>query len=415
MAKGRRPRKPRRSKSNSKYNAFQLIVKTVRYCNKCRRILVACFLSCAISVAAGIVVPLFSSQIILRITDGAIEQVIYTALAMLAVNLLDSAVTLVHIHLFHSLQYGALYGPQQALVRETLRMQVSEIDKNSTGKIIERLANDADKVSSTFSDYAYWLTYLISNVGILITVLILSREMFIISVIIAVVCFVASNERIKRIAEVRKSLNTSRDERTGMATEIIRGIRDIKTLNASEAIVRKVGRKIRETAEREHSIHTIDRKFQAVEMAAYYVSEFAFLTFGCFLYAQGRLTVPVFIIVYNYLNDIRNLFYGAARIIEDNKTISLSGNRLFEIIDDDTYRKERFGLTEKSRLDSNIEFSHVSFSYGKKPVIKDLNMSISANEKVSIVGKSGSGKTTIMSLIPRLYDCKFREGKTQAG
>ena len=55
-------------------------------------------------------------------------------------------------------------------------------------------------------------------------------------------------------------------------------------------------------------------------------------------------------------------------------------------------------------MEGEIEFQHVNFSYGKKPIIKDLNMHIAPNEKVAIVGKSGSGKTTIMNLITRIYD-----------
>ena len=386
------------------YSALQILLKSIKFCDKHRSILFASFIGCLIGVATGVIVPLLTSQIILRITDGIVDQVIYTALAVLIINLLDTVMVYVRSYYLHKLQYGTLYGMQQALVREALKLEISEIDKTGTGKIIERLTSDTDKVSSVFYDYAIWTVYLISHVGILVTVFILSREMFVLSIVIAIICFFVSNWRIKRMTEVQRILNVNLDERTGMATEIVRGIRDIKTLNAGEAIARSVGRKIKETTSREKEIRDIDRRFQLLEAATYYLSEFVFLAFGCFLFTQSVLTIPVFIIIYNYLNQIRDLFYGAARLIENNKKIELSGNRIFEILDNKTYKKEHFGTIETDKLDGDIEFQHVSFAYGKKQVLKDLNMHIAANEKVAIVGKSGSGKTTIINLITRLYD-----------
>ena len=98
------------------------------------------------------------------------------------------------------------------------------------------------------------------------------------------------------------------------------------------------------------------------------------------------------------------MFYGLTQLIEDNKQISLSGNRIFEIIEDKKYHKEHFGSIKVDRLDGDIVFRDVNYSFGKKHVIKNLSMHIKANKKVAIVGKSGAGKTTIMNLLTRIYD-----------
>ncbi|MCR5572534.1 MAG: ABC transporter ATP-binding protein/permease [Candidatus Saccharibacteria bacterium] len=396
--------KSRTKGQKSGYNAYQILRKSIRYCNNYRVLIVCSVILCLVGVAVSVSVPLLTSQIILRITDGLMQQVILTALVVLLLNLFENSMRLVRTFLFHKLQYGTLFGLQQALVRETLGMEVSEIDKNGTGKIIERLTSDADKISSIFADYAFWLIYLVSNIGVVFAVLVLSREMFILSIIIAIACFWVSNIRIKNMNKVRQTLKVSRDERSSMAIEIVRGIRDIKTLNAGGAIARNVGKKIREAADYEDKIRKISRRFQMIECSTYNISEFVFLAAGCALCSNDMLTIPAFIIAYNYLNRIRDLFYGVARIAESNKEISLSGNRIFEIVEDRTYRKEHFGTMKIDCLEGDILFKHVSFSYNKKPVIKDLNMHIAPNEKVAIVGKSGSGKTTIMNLITRIYD-----------
>jgi ATP-binding cassette, subfamily B, multidrug efflux pump len=59
---------------------------------------------------------------------------------------------------------------------------------------------------------------------------------------------------------------------------------------------------------------------------------------------------------------------------------------------------------EERRLDGDIEFRNLSFSYGETPVLKNISLKIPAGSSLAIVGPTGSGKTTLVNLIPRLYD-----------
>jgi ABC-type multidrug transport system fused ATPase/permease subunit len=386
------------------YNAFEIFRKSVKYCEGYRLIIVSCIICCAIAAAVGVVIPIVASRIILQITDGLMTQVLYSAFVVMLIHFADAAMRYMRERSLDKLKVGMLFGLQQALVREMLKMEAAEIDKMGTGKIIERLTSDIDKVASIYQDYAFWIAYVVTNAGVLFAVLVLSKEMFYLSLVIAVACFVVSRMRIKRLTNTRKILRASRDERTGMVTEIVRGFRDVKTLNAGEAIARGVGRKVRETSDQEYGIYATNRRFRFLELVVYNSSEFVYLAFGCFLFSQNLLTIPAFIIVYNYLDRIRDLFYGLTQIIDDNEQISISGNRIFEIIENNVYRKEHFGSTKTDHLDGDIVFRDVKFSFGKKQIIKGLSLHIKANQKVAIVGKSGAGKTTIMSLLTRIYD-----------
>ena len=59
---------------------------------------------------------------------------------------------------------------------------------------------------------------------------------------------------------------------------------------------------------------------------------------------------------------------------------------------------------DAGKLNGDIDFKHVSFSYGDGDILKDFNLSLKAGESVAVVGSSGAGKTTMCSLIPRFYD-----------
>lgn len=92
-------------------------------------------------------------------------------------------------------------------------------------------------------------------------------------------------------------------------------------------------------------------------------------------------------------------------MMENIKTFNLSANRVYEIIDGEKFRKEKFGNIKLDHINGDFEFKNVSFSYKKnKEILHDVSFSVKANTTVAFVGKSGSGKSTIFSLLSKLYD-----------
>jgi len=85
-----------------------------------------------------------------------------------------------------------------------------------------------------------------------------------------------------------------------------------------------------------------------------------------------------------------------------------SAERIFELLDIEPEIKESPGAVEMPRIEGYIKFEGVSFSYNEKElVLENINLDLKPGEKVALVGPSGVGKTTLVSLIPRFYDPVF--------
>ena len=86
--------------------------------------------------------------------------------------------------------------------------------------------------------------------------------------------------------------------------------------------------------------------------------------------------------------------------------LNLSCKRIFSLIDGNLYTKEVFGNKYKNKCIGKIEFDLVNFRYGynNQYVLNNCSFTINHNETIAIVGRSGSGKTTILNLIARLYN-----------
>ena len=87
----------------------------------------------------------------------------------------------------------------------------------------------------------------------------------------------------------------------------------------------------------------------------------------------------------------------------------VSSNRIFELLDDDS-EVEQSGSRILTNINGEIDFNHVTFSYERGvTVLNDLNFSVQAGKSLAIVGATGAGKSSIINLITRLYDCQDGE------
>jgi ABC-type multidrug transport system fused ATPase/permease subunit len=118
----------------------------------------------------------------------------------------------------------------------------------------------------------------------------------------------------------------------------------------------------------------------------------------------GALVPATAVILYNYSNRVNNLIYFCSNMFEKAKDFNLSCSRIFAIMDDKEFPKEKFGKRSIKKLDGNFEFKNVEFGYKDNQILKKLSFKIKSGETVAFVGKSGAGKTTIFNLLCKMYD-----------
>ena len=366
----------------------------------------------AVSILEAIIsaiLPLLSAKVILNITNEVINQLVISALVVFFIEII-----LYIMYYFKSFFYRRIYQKtliniQKSLAKEILNLEIAEIDKNSSGLFIDRLNKDTQDIAGLFMEYTYWISYIITNVGVLFTVFVLNKYLFVYALISSIVVFIINRKRIAKQYEVQKELKVLQESKTGLTSELVRGIRDIKVLNANNTILKQINEKIEETTKKEVKIINIRNFYNYIENNTRAISDLGFIIIGCFLYNKTLLTIPTFVIIYNYQSKIKNLLTGMVQLSEYNKKFSVSANRVFEVIDNVKFKKEKFGNVEIKKLDGNIIFKNVSFGYDKTKIINDMSFEIKPNERIAFVGKSGAGKTTIFSLITRLY--KSNKGK----
>lgn len=130
------------------------------------------------------------------------------------------------------------------------------------------------------------------------------------------------------------------------------------------------------------------------------------ISYGGYQAIQGNITVGALIAFYAYLERI----YGPLRRLVNSSTVLTqsiaSMDRVFELMNEDYDIKDRPGAKEAKNIAGKVAFNNVSFSYddNKEHVLRGINFEVRAGETIALVGMSGGGKSSLISLIPRFYD-----------
>ena len=387
-----------------KSNILKKMKKTAVYMKGLKKYLIIYAFVALVEGILGIVFPIVSAKIILNITDKAMQQLVLSALVVFVLEVLQVISNVIKSLSYRKIHQQTSVNLQEKMIRETLKIELFELDKQTSGLFIDRLNKDTSDLSSIFMEFSYWITKLLTNIGILVAIYILNKYLFIYAILTSIFIFLLSKKRVNKESEFRKGLRKTSEEKTGLIGETIRGIRDVKVLNATDNLAEKTSKKIREVMAEEMKLSLTNNIYSGAESIAKSLNEFIFLLLGVVLYSNGLLTIPSFVIAYNYQPRVRNLLTGLSYLIDYLKQFEISSDRIYEVIENDKFKKEKFGTKEVEKIEGNIEFKNVSFGYSKNNLIIDnMSFKIKPNEKVAFVGKSGAGKSTIFSLISKLY------------
>ena len=352
----------------------------------------------------GAIVPTFTAKQIVYINNSLWSKLLYVTIFVLTFELSRNVLVYFYGKFIDMFYRESLKNIQIELAKNTLKIETEEIDNNTSGLFINRLNSDTNQMARIFWDISEVSADIMSNVGILFAIFLISKIMFLYLVITIIILFIFNNLRTKYRFKMEKEFRKFNEKNTGLIGAIVRGLRDIKVLNAEDNFLKKVSNNIIESNQKKYRMTEINRRWSLVTGTVHDMIDFLFIVLGMNLILKGTLSIENMVIVYMYKNRLYNLLNYFTRVLEFIKDFNLSADRVFEIFDDDKFKKEKFGDIKLREIKGNIEFKNVEFGYSNKDMIfKDLNFKINAHEKVAFVGKSGGGKSTIFSLITKLY------------
>lgn len=380
--------------------------KVMEFGKKYKKAFYAQIFCCVVFVAANIILPILGSKQLLYLTDNIYKELFYTSLLILAIAIFNA---FVRVFLRRNTQIffrGVARDIQVKLGNEILKIEVSDIDKNTTGKFVQRIGSDTNELSHIFTMGMGHITGLISNIGIFVAVFVINKIAFLYYLLVTLILTIIYLIKVRKFNQKDKEFRMQNDKTMGLSTELIRGVRDIKMLNARKSFMEEIERNINLLSLKMFEMRNTENDFDCLINIVQIIAEFGLVILLILLIKSNLLAISSAVIVFSYRTRLlTNLMEKVGDLLSELKSFNLSSNRVFSILENKEFKKESFGKKHINNIKGNFEFSNVDFSYdnGKK-VLDGMSFKIQENETVAFVGKSGAGKTTIFSLLCKLYN-----------
>jgi len=375
-----------------------------KYGKEHKSALIKIFIFSLFGIVTNICLPLLSAKFIVNFTDSKFEQAIYMSIIILIVYSIEMIKILLIRKNNQIFRRGTVRNIQMSLGREILKLDQNTLDSNSSGTFIQRLTNDTEKMSRIFTNGMVIIIKFLSSIGSFIAILIIDWHMFLYYLIASLILSMFNYIKNEKVGEKDKEFRKESDKVAGLTGELVRGARDIKMLYAKESFMKNLDEKILIQNEKNFEMRNIDMNYNLFIGYTKIIFEFLSVILLIILINNNILTVAVAIALYNYRTTVLTNFMDIiSELLEECKNFNISSERVFSITNNKEYKKEEFGKKELENIEGNFEFKKVTFGYNENLVLKDMSFNIKSGETIGLVGKSGSGKTTIFNLLCKLY------------
>lgn len=373
---------------------------TYKYAKTGRKYLWLFLIINIIMTIGSVIAPILVAQRLLALTSNNYSRLLVIIICIFIIEIGNTFCRLAYNYFYNKFYYDVRRNLQLELVRETLKITQKDLSDNSSGVFIERINGDTDNLTDIFTSMIDYFSCIIGSIGVLITVFFINWILGLIYVTLMVIVFLYNKYASGINYKNRKEWRKSRERTGGFISEIVRGSKDVKILDAEESFLAKADEYMSETNKVSYKYQRQRAILRALGSSIKDTGELVINSFIFMLLSLDILSVASAIIIYNYNDRILWTADWIEQIFEIIKQFNLAANRIFGILEEDEFAKEKFGTKKLKKFEGNIEFKDVSFAYEENlPVLKNMNFKINANETIGFVGPSGSGKTTIFNLI----------------
>ena len=318
--------------------------------------------------------------------------------------LLSYLLSLLMIHISR----GVVYRMREQAFDRLMRLPVGFYDRNPSGDIISRISYDVDTVNTSLSnDIVQILSTVVTVVGSLGFMVAISPKLLLVFCVTVPLSFYAARRR----ATVTKPLFRARSRKLGELNSLVEEqLSGLTTLRAY----------CREDA-------TID-KFDAINeeaVEAYYQSEYEgsvvgplvnFINnlslalvsvFGALLFCAGQMTIGSISSFILYSRKFSGPINEAANVFAELQSALAAAERVFALIDEPIEPEDAPDARALTQVEGHVELDHVTFGYEEnQPILRDFCVDAKPGRLIAVVGPTGAGKTTLISLLMRFYDAQ---------
>ncbi|KAM4631455.1 antigen peptide transporter 2a [Polymixia lowei] len=288
-----------------------------------------------------------------------------------------------------------------------VNQEIGFFETNKTGEITSRLSKDTKAMGMTVAlNVNVLLRTFIKTLGMISLMMSLSWELTLLMLMDIPIAGLIQNIYDKHYQRLSKALQDSMARANDTANEAVSAIRVVRSFHTEQGEARRYDDRLMDT----HRLKTQRDTVRAVYLLARRVSglgmQMAMLYFGRLFIQRGQMTTGNLVSFILYQTDLGNSIRTLIYIVGDMLNSVGAAEKVFEYLDREPQVKTR-GTEAPNDLKGHVKFQGLTFSYplnNNKPVLQDFSVELKPGQTTALVGPSGEGKTTCVSLLERFYE-----------
>jgi ABC-type multidrug transport system fused ATPase/permease subunit len=365
---------------------------------------VACIL---IATYIEVYIPQLSGQVIRNVLEiRDFDQLISLVIQILVLTVVAAGISFVQRYANGYFSQKVVYEIRNDAFRSIQRQSFAFFDKVETGQLMSRATTDTERIGRFLGwQFRMLIESSFLMIGVVASMVLIDLELTILSFLVVVFMFVNFTLFGKKIRPV---IHTSREHfgtLTSILWENITGIRVIRSFAREEYEKEKFQR-----PNRDYYTTMMD----AVKLRSIFIPLASliggFVTVVIYWYGgtqviNNQLTIEMLFVFGAYASRIMRPMAMVGMIWTGYQRMAAAGERVFEVIDTVPEVRDKLDAKEPSSIKGHVVFEEVSFGYDTdRLILQNVNLEASPGETVALLGPTGSGKSTVIRLLPRFYD-----------
>jgi len=362
----------------------------------------------ALAVGASIVIPLITRSVV----DGPIRHgdrggLVPLGLLALALGVLEAGLVFIRRWVQSYAALGMETAVRDDLYAHLQRLPVAFHDRWQTGQLLSRATTDLSTIRRFLS---FGLVYLVVNLATFITVVALLVHIYpplaaLVAASSVPLLFISRNLSRAYLKVSRRVQDLQGDLATFVEESAV-GVRVIRSFGRREHVGREFRRGARTLHDSAVGKATLVARFWSLFDLVPSLTLGGVLLFGSLAVSRGAMSLGDLFAFVSLMLMLVWPIDSLGWILANGQEAMTSADRIYEVFDTVPSIVDRPGAVAVDSTRGLLRFEHVGFAYAgaTQPVLRDINLELTPGETLAIVGVTGSGKTTLTSLVPRLYD-----------
>ncbi len=327
-------------------------------------------------------------------------------LAVILIAFLDAVCSYAEKYLTTSVGQWVTHDLRRTLYSHIQRLSLAYHDRKQTGDLISRVTSDIDAIQSFInSGLLSSLVNCITLAGMVGVMFYLNWEFTLIALSVAPPLFFIVYTYTRRIKKASREVRKKEGEIVSIVQEVLSSMRVVKAFAREDYEQRRLEEESLESVEIALRARSLKAKLAPLVQVIVAAGTCLVLWVGARMVLDGALSVGSLIVFILYMGKMYKPMQELSKMTDTYSKAAVGYERIQEVLETDGQLKDSRDARPAPRFRGEIQFEHVDFSYTPgTPVLKDVNFSILPGQLAALVGPTGAGKTSIISLIARFYD-----------